>query len=457
MYTQSSLRTLVKVAQAIQNNPEYSDYIMEVYGMDKEAATSANRKHTNKIKQSMKNITRAGEKQSVRLADAIMTQAADPESNITLIPDTKHPGRFLPYNPNNEAHRMYLKEMKKHEANITPEQWKNFRNTIVKAQNNAQKKVNAVPALSPDPRKSGKHKAQAQAELDAKGTRTNLDIAKQEGATYGGRGGRVEKPLPDTNDGKSLNKYKGGKKVTGTDGKPVKRRDYKAPKKVYDETAAANRAIRKERERVNSLIAGFKGKLPEIKDSLAAHRLSRADQIEGLQHKLRTAELNSKIRAFGQNLPNIKADLAAKRTARLGKAQELASKMNPKWYTKLLGRLGGRKGKLLAAGLGGATIVGGGGAAAYSAYQNAEQRKREAAELAAQQELAELARIQQAADDKRSLYGNVGMAGGAIAGGSAGWGLGSALGGGTATKLLLTSLGAWGGGVGGKKLGEYLA
>lgn len=456
MYTQSSLRTLVKVAQAIQNNPEYSDYIMEVYGMAKEAVRSKNRRHTDKIKQSMKNITQAGEKQSVPLAEAIMTQAADPASDITLIPDTKHPGRALPFNPNNEAHRMYLKEMKKHEAKITPEQWNNFHNTLIKAQNKAQKKVNAIPALSPDPRKSGKHKAQAQAELDAKGTRTNLDIAKQEGTMYGGQGGRVEKPLPDTNDGQSLNKYKGGKKVTGTDGKPVKRRDYKAPKKVYDETAAANRAIRKERERVNSLIAGFKGKLPGIKDSLAAHRLSRADQIEGLQHQLRTAELNSKIRSFGQNLPKIKADLAAKRTARIGQAQDLVSKMNPKWYTKLLGRMG-RKGKLIAAGLGGAAAIGGGGAAAYSAYQNAEQRKREAAELAAQQELAELARIQQAADDKRSLYGNAGMVGGAAIGGSAGWGLGSALGGGTATKLLLGTLGAWGGGYGGKKLGEYLA
>lgn len=363
MYTQSSLRMLCKVASVI-NSMDDTDYydFMEKYA----GRTFDGRSGKERFRKRTEGARRANTKP---MAEALATQAADPGSNISLTPVKDKPGHFMMTSPANTAAVEATKGIQKELQEMSPEARANLAANNEKALSNAQAKLDRVPDVKADPRKNTRRRTAEQASIDAKGKRTNLDIAKQEKAMVGGRGGRTIKPLTDAQRGGTLPKVKGGKIVKDTSGNVVLNREYLSPKAVGDNLARANRAAR---------------------NAVKSSRIQR-----------------------------------------------------------LLSRLGGPKGKLIAGILGGTALVGGGTAAAVSAGSGSTSP-------VAPVESTPTTAPTPVRSDNYDLYSNIGTGASGVAGYMAGHGISNALGGNTATNILMGLISGAGASYAGRKGTQWL-
>ena len=402
MYTQSGLRMLCKVASLIEDG-----YLDDNYydSMAKEADMKKKKQKPGRITKKRKKQTRETIKQApgryekkytLPIDQALATQAADSGTKMSLIPSTRQPGRVLVYREGYPGASGAAANINKTTAKMTLDNFINYVNNFNKANANAQRRLNAV---------------------DVPGGLSRLELAKQTGM-YGGR------PIIDMTTGESLAKIKGGKVLMDEAGQFIPRRDYMSPKLIGDVLAKLNR----QKRQTGGSIVPYVFE-PEVIPNSVAEAAAAGNGGGGFKPNPHTIDVTPERLA----LPGGKSG----------------------WLRRLLKS---RRGKLIAAAAGGLALAGGGGAGAVAYNNKKKQEAAAAAEAEAKrQEAIAQAAAQKAYDDKRSLYGNIGMAGGATAGGLAGYGVGSALGGGATTKLILSALGAFGGGYGGKKLGEYLA
>lgn len=399
MYTQSGLRMLCKVASLIEDgylDDNYYDSMAKEADMKKKKGGRITNKRKKETRKRIKEAPGKYEKKyTVPIDQAIATQAADPGTKMSLIPSTRQPGRALIYREGYPGASGAAANINKTTAKMTLDNFINYVDNFGRANANAQRRLNAV---------------------DVPGGLSRLELAKQTGM-YGGR------PIIDMTTGESLAKIKGGKVLMDEAGQFIPRRDYMSPKLIGDVLAKLNR---QKRQAGGSIV-------PYVFDP------------EVIPNSVAEAATGSGGGGFKPNPHTI--DVTPERPALPGGKSGLLRRL-----------LKSRRGKLIAAAAGGLALAGGGGAGAVAYNNKKKQEAAAAAEAEARrQEALAQAAAQKAYDDKRSLYGNIGMAGGAAAGGLAGYGVGSALGGGATTKLILSALGAFGGGYGGKKLGEYLA
>lgn len=423
MYTQSGLRVLCKVASLINDgylDGDYYDF------MEKEAGRRFDGKRPKDLMNAAKQ--RAKDSKIMPIEQAMALQEAG--ENIELVPVKGKPGHVMAVSPDNPNAVMAAKDLKKDVQNMDPK----ARGDLTIANERKIEQTNAKFDRTPQPQPVKKRKQKAQDVL--RQGKTNRHLIKDQKAIIGGRTGANRIELEDPIKGGTYAKLKGGKPVRNADGTVMKARDYVSSFKENQRI----RALRAQEKRNTKTIAELLGIQQGLKHDvwrLGRDVTDRDIIIRGLRGQL--SDRAGEIMGLKGQLSNSGKVIASGRNRVSGLVKALRK---AKGRARLIGAGAG----VLGLGTGAAAGFFGGRASAPQAEPGISEADVEA-----------LLSQQQAANDRLSTYGNIGMAGGATAGGIAGYGLGSALGGGTATKLLLGTLGAWGGGYGGKKLGEYLA
>ena len=427
MYTQSSLRALCKVAQLIQDNPEYSDYILESFGMEKEAGKKKKDigRHGRAMKKKMRGtgerlMRGAEENLSMPYDEIEAMKKVDPDAKIRAVPNPGQPGRPLAVSDAPNAHpgaRLLEQKYRQQMGNMTPEAIVNFQ------ANETVAKHNAASRLTPEAMNNFKRVIEEK--------------------TYKG------KPVKGVS-GAPFGKFKGGEPVTNAQGVTIPASDYVSPYHQRNAIATAARDKRQEVARVNSMIGDFKQNLPGIKERLAQRAANRQAAIGGLRKKQEVARVNSMIGDFKQNLPGIKerlAQRAANRQAAISKIRGL--KLNnagrlSKFFNKL-----GPKGKWIAGVLGATTLGAGSAAMMLGSNSDAPASEYTPAEVPVMD-------TPTTGNNNYNLYSNIGTGAAGILGGVAGHEISRALGGGTATNLLVGLLSGAVSAYGGRKGTQWL-
>ena len=386
MYTQSSLRALCKVAQLIQDNPEYSDYILESFGMEKEAGKKKKDigRHGRAMKKKMRGtgerlMRGAEENLSMPYDEIEAMKKVDPDAKIRAVPNPGQPGRPLAVSDAPNAHpgaRLLEQKYRQQMGNMTPEAIVNFQ------ANETVAKHNAASRLTPEAMNNFKRVIEEK--------------------TYKG------KPVKGVS-GAPFGKFKGGEPVTNAQGVTIPASDYVSPYHQRNAIATAARDKRQEVARVNSMIGDFKQNLPGIKERLAQRAANRQAAI-------------SKIRGL-----------------KLNNAGRLS-----KFFNKL-----GPKGKWIAGVLGATTLGAGSAAMMLGSNSDAPASEYTPAEVPVMD-------TPTTGNNNYNLYSNIGTGAAGILGGVAGHEISRALGGGTATNLLVGLLSGAVSAYGGRKGTQWL-